>query len=135
MKSCKRKLEDGSIDLQKEIYPEADQSQYFIPNKKAKHHVPKTFSASNPSQRRKMTKVTQEKKKVINVDTSDGDSSEDEATNQNSAVPSEKERQKGCFQRYINFRVRLNLFSVFTLLWGIVYFFEKLLREFVKQFF
>ena len=94
MKSCKRKLEDGSVDLQKEIYPEADQSQYFIPNKKAKHHVPKTFSTSNPSQKRKKTQVTQQKKKVIKVDTSDGESSEDEVTNQKSVVPSEKERQK-----------------------------------------
>ena len=34
------------------------------------------------------------RKKVIKVDTSDGESSEDEATNQNIAVPSEKERQK-----------------------------------------
>ena len=92
--SCKKKLEHGSVDLQKEIYPEADKSQYFIPNKKAKHHVPKTFSISNPSQKRKKPQATQQKKKVIKVDTSDGESSEDEATNQNIAVPSEKERQK-----------------------------------------
>ena len=89
-----KKLEHGSVDLQKEIYPEADKSQYFIPNKKAKHHIPKTFSISNPSQKRKKPQATQQKKKVIKVDTSDGESSEDEATNQNIAVPSEKERQK-----------------------------------------
>ena len=73
VKSCKKKLEDGSVDLQKEIYPEADISQYFIPNKKAKHHVPKTFSISNPSQKRKKPQATQQKKKVIKVDTSDGE--------------------------------------------------------------
>ena len=92
--SCEKKLEDGSVDLQKEIYPEADKSQYFIPNKKAKHSIPKTFSISNSSQKRKKAQATQQKKKVIKVDTSDGESSEDEATNQNIAVPSEKERQK-----------------------------------------
>ena len=72
MNSCKKKLEHGSIDLQKEIYPEADKSQYFIPNKKAKHYIPKTFSISNPSQKRKKPQATQQKKKVIKVDTSDG---------------------------------------------------------------
>ena len=92
--AVKKKLEHGSVDLQKKIYPEADKSQYFIPNEKAKHHVPKTFSISNPSQKRKKPQATQQKKKVIKVDASDGESSEDEATNQNIAVPSEKERQK-----------------------------------------
>ena len=47
--SCKDKLDDESIDLEKEIFPDGDQSQYFVPNKKAKHRVLKTFSTSNPS--------------------------------------------------------------------------------------
>ena len=48
----------------------------------------------NPSQKRKKPQITQQKKKVIKVDTSDGESSDDEATYKNTAVPSEKEWQK-----------------------------------------
>ena len=95
MNSCKKYLEDGSVDLQKEIYPEADKSQYFIPNRKAKHRAyPKHLAYQIHLKRGRSPKQHKQKKKVIKVDTSDGETSEDEATNQNIAVPSEKEKAK-----------------------------------------
>ena len=95
MNSCKEKLEDGSIDLEKEFFPDCDQSLYFIPNKKAKHWVPKTFSTSNSSHKRKEPQEnTQKKKKVMKVESSNDESFEDDDINIKTVIPSEKERQK-----------------------------------------
>ena len=70
------------------------------------HHIPKTFSISNPSQKRKKPQATQQKKKVIKVDTSDGESSEDEATNQNIAVPSDGKQLYGTGQLFFQTKIR-----------------------------
>ena len=45
--SCKEKLEDD-FDLEGELEYDGTQEDFFVPNRKAKHHVPKTFSDTNP---------------------------------------------------------------------------------------
>ena len=53
---------------------EGSQDDLFIPNRKAKHRVPKTFSDSNPQQK----EVKKNKGKKSKNETSDEESSEDE---------------------------------------------------------
>ena len=48
--SCKEKLDDD-IDLECELEFDSSQDDFFVPNRKAKHQVPKTFSDSNPQQK------------------------------------------------------------------------------------
>ena len=53
---------------------EGSQDDFFVPNRKAKHRVPKTFSDSNPQQK----EVKKNKGKKREKETSDEESSEDE---------------------------------------------------------
>ena len=48
--SCKEKLADD-FDLECELEYDGSQDDFFVPNRKAKHWAPKTFSYSNPQQK------------------------------------------------------------------------------------
>ena len=61
---CKEKLKDD-IDLQCELDYERSQDDFFVPNRKAKHRVPKTISNSNPQQKEVKNKRKREKRKQV----------------------------------------------------------------------
>ena len=88
--SCKEKPKDD-IDLECELDYEGSQGDFFVPNRKAKHRVPKTFSDSNPQQK----EVKKNKGKKRKKETSDEESSEDEIQVNIGIerVPQEKEKQ------------------------------------------
>ena len=48
MQQCKENIEKGNIA--KDI--PNDQENIFVPNKRARHRVPKTFSSANPTQKK-----------------------------------------------------------------------------------
>ena len=88
--SCKEKLEDD-FDLEGELEYDGTQEDFFVPNRKAKHRVPKTFSDTNPEQK----KINKNKAKKRKRESSDEDSSEDdpEINMGIERVPYEKEQQ------------------------------------------
>ena len=49
--SCKKKLADD-FDLECELKYDSSQDDFFVPNSKEKHWEPKTFSDSNPTQKK-----------------------------------------------------------------------------------
>ena len=88
--SCKEKLADD-FDLECELEYDGSQDDFFVPNRKAKHQAPKTFSDSNPQQKQ----VNKNKGKKRKMETSDEESSEDdpEVNMGIERVPQEKEQQ------------------------------------------
>ena len=48
--SCKEKLTE-EFDLECELEYDGSQDDFFVPNRKAKHQMPKIFSNSNPQQK------------------------------------------------------------------------------------
>ena len=48
IQQCKENIEQGNIA---EEIPN-DQEEIFVPNKRARHRVPKTFSSANPTQKK-----------------------------------------------------------------------------------
>ena len=49
IKQCVRSLEEGNIPDNKDV----ENAEYFVPNKKAKHRVPKHYNLNNPTQKKK----------------------------------------------------------------------------------
>ena len=88
--SCKEKLDDD-IDLECELEFDGSQDDFFVPNRKVKHWVPKTFSDSNPEQKQ----VNNKKGKKRKMESSDEESSEDEPEVDMGIerVPQEKEQE------------------------------------------
>ena len=88
--SCKENLADD-FDLECELEYDGSQDDFFVPNRKAKHWAPKTFSDSNPQQKQ----VNKNKGKKRKMETSDEESSEDdpEVNMGIERVPQEKEQQ------------------------------------------
>ena len=88
--SCKEKLDDD-IDLECELEFDGSQDDFFVPNRKAKHWVPKTFSDSNPQQKQ----VNNKKGKKRKMESTDDESSEDEPEVDMGIeqVPQEKEQE------------------------------------------
>ena len=88
--SCKEKLADD-FDLECELEYDVSQDDFFVPNRKAKHQAPKTFSDSNPQQKQ----VNKNKGKKRKMETSDEESSEDdpEVNMGIERVPREKEQE------------------------------------------
>ena len=79
------------FDLERELEYDGSQDDFFVPNRKAKHRVPKTSSDSNPQQKQ----VDKNKGKMRKGKTSNKESSGDE-TEINigiERVPQEKEQQ------------------------------------------
>ena len=52
IKQCIRSLEEGNITDNED----GQVAEYFVPNKKAKHRVPKHYNLNNPTQKKKETK-------------------------------------------------------------------------------
>ena len=77
--------------MEGELEYDGTQEDFFVPNRKAKHHVPKTFSDTNPKQK----KVNKNKAKKRKRESSDENSSEDdpEINMGIERVPYEKEQQ------------------------------------------
>ena len=71
--SCKEKLAED-FDLECELEYDSLQDDFFVPNRKVKHWVPKPFSDSNPQQKQ----VNKKKWKKRKMETSNEESSEDE---------------------------------------------------------
>ena len=71
--SCKEKLVED-FDLECELEYDGSQDDFFVPNRKPKHWVPKTYSDLNPQQKQ----VNENKGKKRKRETSDEESSGDE---------------------------------------------------------
>ena len=50
IKQCVRSLEEGNITGNED---DRENGEYFVPNKKAKHRVPKHYNQNNPTQKKK----------------------------------------------------------------------------------
>ena len=98
IQQCKENIEKGNIA---EEIPN-DQEEIFVPNKRAKHRVPKTFSSANPTQKKQSKSNVQKinnkpnkgtKKKSVQEQKKQKDKSEDEDSDieQMSRVPYVKE--------------------------------------------
>ena len=94
IQQCKENIEKGNIA--KEI--PNDQEEIFVPNKRARHRVPKTFSPANPTQKKQSKLNVQKtnnnpnqgtKKKSVQEQKKQKDNSEDEDSDieQMSRVP------------------------------------------------
>ena len=61
----KEKIEDD-FDLEGELEYDGTQEDFFVPNRKPKHHASKTFSDTNPEQKKvNKNKAKKEKGKVV----------------------------------------------------------------------
>ena len=97
IKQCVRSLEEGNITDNED---DRENGEYFVPNKKAKHRVPKHYNQNNPTQKKKQInsqkKVEQktivERKHKHQPSTSSED--EDTETKQSDSVPTQKEKKK-----------------------------------------
>ena len=98
IQQCKENIEKGNIA---EEIPN-DQEGIFVPNKGARHRVPKTFSSANPTQKKQSKPNIQKtnnkqnqgtKKKSVQEQKKQKDNSEDENSDieQMSRVPHAKE--------------------------------------------
>ena len=56
-KQCVRSLEEGNITDNED---DQENGEYFVPNKKAKHRVPKHYNQNNPTQKKKTNKFPKE---------------------------------------------------------------------------
>ena len=97
IQQCKENIEKGNIA---EEIPN-DQEEIFVPNKRARHRVPKTFSSASPTQKKSKPNVQKTnnnpnqgtKKKSVQEQKEQKDNSEDEDSDieQMSRVPHAKE--------------------------------------------
>ena len=58
IQQCKENIEQGNIE---QDIPN-DQEEIFVPYKRARHRVPKTFSSANPTQKKNQPNVQKTKK-------------------------------------------------------------------------
>ena len=99
IKQCVRSLEEGNITDNED----GENVEYFVPNKKAKHRVPKHYNLSNPTQKKKKRnskkqveeKKVQERKQIkCKHEPSTSSEEEDTDTKQSDNVPPQKEKKK-----------------------------------------
>ena len=97
IKQCVRSLEEGNITDNED---DGENAEYFVPNKKAKHRVPKHYNQNNPTQKKKQInskkkveqKTVLERKRKCQPSTTSED--EDTETKQSDSVPPQKEKKK-----------------------------------------
>ena len=97
IKQCVRSLEEGNITDNED---DRENGEYFVPNKKAKHKVPKHYNQNNPTQKKKQInsqkkverKTILERKCKHQPSTSSED--EDTETKQSNSVLPQKEKKK-----------------------------------------
>ena len=97
IKQCVRSLEEGNITDNED---DGENGEYFVPNKKAKHRVPKHYNQSNPTQKKNQKnskkkveqKTVLEKKRKCQPSTTSED--EDTETKQSDSVPPQKGKKK-----------------------------------------
>ena len=93
-----RSLEEGNI---RGNY-EGENAEYFIPNKKPKHRVPKHYNLNNPTQKKKKNskrqveekKVQERKQMKYKHEPSTSSKEEGTETKQSDSVPPQKEKKK-----------------------------------------
>ena len=99
IKQCVRSLEEGNITDNED----EENVEYFVPNKKAKHRVPKHYNLNNPTQKKKIRnskkqveeKKVQERKQIkCKHEPSTSSEEEDTDTKQSDSVPPQKEMKK-----------------------------------------
>ena len=99
IKQCVRSLEEGNITDNKD----GQVAEYFVPNKKAKHRVPKHYNLNNPAQKKKETKsksqvgekkVKERKEMKCKHEPSTSSEEEDTDIKQSDSVPPQKEKKK-----------------------------------------
>ena len=99
IKQCVRSLEEGNITDNED----GQVAEYFVPNKKAKHRVPKHYNLNNPTQKKKETKsknqvgekkVKERKEMKRKCEPSTSSEEEDTDIKQSDSVPPQKEKKK-----------------------------------------
>ena len=79
---------------------DGENAEYFVPNQKAKHRVPKHYNLNNPTQKKRNSKKQVEEKKVqerklmkCKHEPSTSSEEEDTDTKQSDSVPPQKEKK------------------------------------------
>ena len=99
IKQCVRSLEEGNITDNEA----GENAEYFVPNKNAKHQVPKHYNLNNPTQKKKKRnskkqvdekKVQERKQMKCKHEPITSSEEEDTDTKQSDSVPPQKEKKK-----------------------------------------